>query len=225
MYGAARQRILGTLPDDAVVLDVGGWAVPFPRADWVIDLQPYETRGEWGYDGDPAEERFRADTWVVRDICAREPWPFADDQFDFVVCAHTLEDVRDPIAVCAEIARVGKAGYIEVPSRLWEQSRGVQGDWVGWAHHHWLIDIDAAAEDVRFVLKPHSLSRTDVQLAFPAATATALSDEEKIAQLWWEGSFSFREEIFYDLETHHRYLREPLEAHPEYARERRRWRR
>jgi hypothetical protein len=225
MHGAARQRILDTLPDDAVVLDVGGWAKPFPRADWVIDLREYETRGEWGYDGDPADERFGADTWVARDICAHEPWPFADDQFDFAVCAHTLEDVRDPIAVCAELVRVARAGYIEVPSRLQEQTRGVHGDWVGWGHHHWLIDVDAERADVRFVMKPHSLSRTDVQLAFPEAVAAKLTDEERIEQLWWEGSFTFHEDYFYDLEAHFAYLREPLEAHPEYARERRRWRR
>ena len=52
MRESARRRILETLPDDAVVLDVGGWAVPFPRADWMLDLGSYETRGEWGYDGD-----------------------------------------------------------------------------------------------------------------------------------------------------------------------------
>jgi hypothetical protein len=226
MHGAARQRILDTLPDDAVVLDVGGWAKPFPRADWVIDLREYETRGEWGYDGDPADERFSAGTWVARDICAHEPWPFADDQFDFAVCAHTLEDVRDPIAVCAELVRVARAGYIEVPSRLQEQTRGVHGDWVGWGHHHWLIDVDAERADVRFVMKPHSLSRTDVQLAFPEGVAAKLTEEERIEQLWWEGAFTFHEDYFYDLEAHFAYLREPLEAHPQYAAaERRRWRR
>jgi len=34
---ASSQRIVETLPDDALVLDIGGWAKPFPRADWVLD--------------------------------------------------------------------------------------------------------------------------------------------------------------------------------------------
>gem|GEM_PF-6800036 len=32
--------------------------------------------------------------------------------FDFVVCSHTLEDVRNPGRGCEEILRVGKAGYL-----------------------------------------------------------------------------------------------------------------
>src|SRR5204863_8798249 len=39
------------------------------------------------------------------------------------------------------INRVGKAGYIEVPSRLEEQTLGVHGPWVGWSHHRWLVDV------------------------------------------------------------------------------------
>jgi hypothetical protein len=31
-------------PSD-VVLDIGGWAHPFNRANYVIDAAPYETRG------------------------------------------------------------------------------------------------------------------------------------------------------------------------------------
>jgi hypothetical protein len=115
MLDASRARILAELADDALVLDVGGGAKPFPRADWVIDLIGYGDRGLYGDPPDPASERFSAATWVMRDICAREPWPFTDGQFDFAVCSHTLEDVRDPIGVCDELTRVARAGYIEVP--------------------------------------------------------------------------------------------------------------
>ena len=109
MLEASRERILRELPGEAVVLDVGGWAKPWHRADWVIDLMPYETRGLYGGDDQPASGRAlrRVDSWVVRDICDREPWPFADDQFDFVVCSHTLEDVRDPVWVCERDAARG----------------------------------------------------------------------------------------------------------------------
>jgi hypothetical protein len=51
-----------------VVLDVGGWAKPLPRADWVLDLMPYETRGAYGT-SDSGPERFTTDTWIERDIC------------------------------------------------------------------------------------------------------------------------------------------------------------
>jgi len=94
MLPAATERILATLPKDAVVLDVGGWAAPFNRADWVIDLMPYETRGAMGHYG-PRGEHFSRRTWVMRDICDHTPWPFKDDQFDFAICVTTLEDIRD----------------------------------------------------------------------------------------------------------------------------------
>jgi len=41
-------------------------------------------------------------------------------EVDFVSCSHVLEDLRDPIRVCEEIVRVGKRGYIEVPSKTAE---------------------------------------------------------------------------------------------------------
>jgi SAM-dependent methyltransferase len=213
VLAASRRRILESLPDRALVLDVGGWAVPFPRADWVIDLEAYETRGAFGYDGDPAEERFSAETWVQRDICDREPWPFEDGQFDFVVCSHTLEDVRDPIFCCSELVRVAKAGYVEVPSRLAEQSWGAQGDWVGWGHHHWLIDVDPARAHIDFVFKPHILSRAGGE-AFPPGFYEALTEEERVSSLWWEGSFTFAERAIYDPAEHHAYLRSVIESRP-----------
>ena len=59
------------LPDDARVLDVGGWASPLARADAVVDLMPYETRGLYGRPDGP--ERFTADSWYVLDICGHDP--------------------------------------------------------------------------------------------------------------------------------------------------------
>ena len=107
MLDSSTTRILERLRDEDLVLDVGGWARPFARANWVIDLLPYDTRGLYGYEqGDSGSERFSADTWIQRDICAREPWPFENDQFDFAICSHTLEDIRDPIWVCDEINRI-----------------------------------------------------------------------------------------------------------------------
>ena len=103
----------------ACVLDAGGWYRPFNLATHVIDLNPYESRRVDDALDPEDDERFTADTWIVQDVC-NSPWPFPDKTFDFVVCSHLLEDVRDPITVCRELCRVGKAGYIETPSRIRE---------------------------------------------------------------------------------------------------------
>src|SRR3712207_5372782 len=119
------------------------------------------------------------------DVCSSDLWPFDDAQFDFVVCSHVLEDIRDPLFVCSELQRVAKAGYIEVPSRLEEQSKGVQGDWVGWSHHHWIIELNDDRLD--FLFKPHMLHTRD-EFSFPPEFHQALNAEERVERLWWTGS-------------------------------------
>jgi hypothetical protein len=210
MLAASAERICAIVGDADLVLDVGGAANPFPRADWVIDLLSYEERGLYGPPPDPTAERFDASTWVRRDICARQPWPFADDQFDFVVCAQTLEDVRDPIWVCDEMVRVGKAGYIEVPSRLEEQTYGFQGPWVGWGHHHWLIE--APDDELTFVFKHHVLHGRDSD-HFPPGFRDSLTEEQRTLCLWWTGSFRYRERIFLDAPSLDAYLADFVAAH------------
>lgn len=191
MLAESLERILREVPDDAVVLDIGGWARPLSRADWVLDLMPYETRGEYGRDGG-GPERFTAETWIQRDVCDCDPYPFADDSIDFVVCSHILEDVRDPLWVCREVNRIGRAGYIEVPSRLAEQSFGIEGPWVGWAHHRWLIDIGDGRID--FVMKPHLLHARESD-HFSAAFGAALPAKRWVQTLWWRGGFDYRERV------------------------------
>ena len=130
------QKLLSELQPTDQVHDLGGWACPFNRAQWILDAQPFETRGFYRtFGGKPSQggdkEWFTKDTWIQRDMCERAPWPFSDQQFDFVICSHTLEDIRDPLWVCTEMIRVGKRGYIEVPSRAWELSRhrATQSGW------------------------------------------------------------------------------------------------
>jgi hypothetical protein len=50
MFDENASRILAQLRDDEIVLDIGGWARPFNRANYVIDAEPFETRG---YYSDP----------------------------------------------------------------------------------------------------------------------------------------------------------------------------
>jgi hypothetical protein len=202
MLEASVRRIVERLPGDALVLDVGGWARPLTRADWVLDLLPWETRGMLGRDGE-GEERFTRETWVVHDICAREPWPFPDRRFDFAVCSHTLEDVRDPVWVCAELIRVASAGYVEVPSRLEEQSFGVHGPWAGWSHHRWLVDVGEGS--IEFVFKPHLLHARETD-HFPPGFHATLTAEERVQQLWWQDGFDFRERVMTSAEEVDPYL-------------------
>jgi hypothetical protein len=213
--------------EDGLVLDVGGWALPLTRADWVLDLMPYETRGLYAYDRDVAapHERFSAETWVRRDICAREPWPWPDDHFDLAVCSHTLEDVRDPVWVCSELSRVAKAGYVEVPSRLEEHSWGIHGPWAGWSHHHWIAEVRYGG--LEFVFKPHLMHNRDTD-HFPQGFHATLTPEERVQSLWWKGTLPATERIFVEATEIDAYLADFVAAEtarrPEARRRRRRFR-
>lgn len=202
MLQSSLERLLDRLDDRDVVLDIGGWAKPLPRADWVMDLMPYDSRGLLGRETQD-QERFGPDTWIQRDICDREPFPFADGEIDFVVCSHTLEDVRDPLWVCSEMNRIAKAGYVEVPSRLEEQTLGVNGPWVGWSHHRWLIDI--AVGSIEFVFKPHELHARR-EHHFPRGFVAPLAAEARVSTLWWEQGFRYRERFIHTPEELDAYL-------------------
>jgi hypothetical protein len=127
------------------VLDVGGAMRPLRRADVILDFMPYTEQPRFGYHGDGPICYTPAD-WYVRDICDKTPWPFKDKSFDFVLCRHTLEDIRDPIYVCQEMVRVGKAGYIETPHRDQETTTGIDAypgnlGYAGYCHHRWLVTL------------------------------------------------------------------------------------
>ncbi len=205
MLPSATQRILDTLPRDATLLDVGGWAAPFNRATHVLDLMPYETRGAMGSYG-PKPERFGRRTWALRDICDHEPWPYPDDHFDFAICVTTLEDIRDPIWVCHELSRVARAGYVEVPTIEAELIFNVEGNgpFLGHEHHRWLCDVVDGT--LVFTHKPHSLHH-DWTLRVNQRWRERMTLEDHLLGLFWEGEIRAREraligppdyEAFYD---------------------------
>lgn len=109
------------------VLEIGPGATPFPAATEFVD---WIARTELG------------DRPVHVVDVNRDRLPFDDRAFDFVYCRHVVEDLYDPIWLCREITRVGRAGYVEAPSPMAEYSRGVDGDpatWRGYMHHRYLV--------------------------------------------------------------------------------------
>jgi hypothetical protein len=188
------ERILARLGDDDLVLDVGGWAAPFNRATHILDVMPYETRGglvPGGYG--PGPERFREETWLIRDMCDHEPWPYPDGFFDFSICVTTLEDIRDPIWVCSELSRVSKAGYVEVPTVIAELMHGIGGgDFLGHEHHRWLCEFEG--DEAVFMHKPHSI-HNDWRLRVMPRWQKEMTLDDHLQGLFWEGELKARERV------------------------------
>ena len=191
MLAANAERTLVTLRASDVVIDIGGWAQPFTRADYVVDLMPYDTRGIFGTIGTGAE-RFTRERWLNVDICS-QPLPFEDKSVDFVVCSHTLEDIRDPIHVCREMNRVAKRGYIEVPSRRMESIWSLEHKgYPGYYHHHWLVEVDGDQITFRFKTP---LMCSSWRYTFPRSYVRRLAPEDRVSWLFWDGSFRAREVV------------------------------
>lgn len=91
------------------VLDLGSGGEPFPYATHLVDLYPGETQHRYN----PLKTDGKI--FVEANI---EHLPFTEKEFDYVYCSHVLEHVESPKQACEEILRVGKRGYIELPTRL-----------------------------------------------------------------------------------------------------------
>jgi len=184
--------ILEKLSPDDIVLDIGGWAQPFNRANYVLDIMPYETRGFFGNLG-PEKEFFSKTTWIRHDISSKTPLPFGDKEIDFVICSHTLEDIRDPVHLCSEIIRIGKKGYIEVPSRIVESTKGLEGKkYVGYYHHRWLVDIGPSELTFRF--KTQLLNKS-WQYRVPKSYLKKVPPDLQVSWMFWEDFFDYKEII------------------------------
>jgi SAM-dependent methyltransferase len=132
------------------ILDIGAWFIPYGRATHVVDLMPWETRGcKLTLDRLPGEN-FSKETWVTLDICDPNlKLPFPDKFFDFVICGGTVEDLPDPAPCIREMIRVGRAGYIRVPTMACELTIGVEdraNNVVGYVHHHWICRSENSSQ-------------------------------------------------------------------------------
>jgi SAM-dependent methyltransferase len=88
------------------VLDIGCGGDPCPHATFLVEryLEPV----------------FRHESLVTNNkplvVADTHHLPFPSKCFDFVYSAHVLQNHEDPIQASLEIMRVGKRGYIELPT-------------------------------------------------------------------------------------------------------------
>jgi SAM-dependent methyltransferase len=119
-----------TIPADAQVLEIGPGHIPFQRANAFVDFVDIDRK--------TLPDGATFDKVNLND----ELLPFDKKTFDFVYCRHVLEDMFNPFALCKEMERVGKSGYIETPSPMAEMCRGIDGNspsYRGYHHHRFII--------------------------------------------------------------------------------------
>ena len=96
---------------DDLVLEVGSGGNPYARANILLDAYEETRERHW--------VPLKADRPMVLGFV--EKLPFKDKSFDFVIASHVLEHSAQPEQFLAELQRVAKAGYIEVPDAFMER--------------------------------------------------------------------------------------------------------
>jgi len=94
------------------VLDVGSGHFPHSTADVLVDRYLEDVLDHRSH-----KPMVKDRAVVCADIAAL---PFKEGVFDYVVCNQVLEHVEDPAMALRELARVGKKGFLAVPSELQE---------------------------------------------------------------------------------------------------------
>lgn len=97
-------------PEDRV-LEIGSGHNPDPRSNVLIEKFIDDTveRGD----------ALKRDNRVLINA-EGEKLPFKEKSFDYVICRHVLEHSSSPGLFLEEIQRVGRRGYIDSPSPIWE---------------------------------------------------------------------------------------------------------
>lgn len=111
------------------VIDIGGRHNPW--ADEVVDayadIFEFETDKKL-YVGD------------INDIDIWETMA-KDGPFDFAICSHVLEDIRDPLTGLRWLPRVARAGFLGLPNKHTEFSPVASQYWLGQPHHRWVFTV------------------------------------------------------------------------------------
>jgi SAM-dependent methyltransferase len=107
----ALRRLHCPVPPGALVLEVGSGGNPYARSNVLLDAYEQTRERHW--------VPLVADRPTVLGFA--ENLPFCDHAFDFVIASHVLEHSTDPARFLAELQRVARAGYIEVPDAFMER--------------------------------------------------------------------------------------------------------
>lgn len=96
----------------------------------------------------------------VGDICNSDGWGevlndvLMNDKYDYAICTHVLEDIRDPMLVCKMLSKIAVEGFIALPCKHTELTSGIEcGDkpdqaiwgvrdvFKGYFHHRWIFTV------------------------------------------------------------------------------------
>jgi hypothetical protein len=169
------------------ILDVGGSMKQHSllKIDTLVDIiRPEESPYGRG--------RLKAKHFIRLDI-TQDGLPFKDNEFDFCICTHTLEDLTNPYLAIKEMSRVAKRGLIVTPSMGFDMVFS-HIDFTNWAtgarrvpglgHHKWLF----YKEGERMIIMPKNYP-----LLYSSEFQFTRWFGEKELEYYWEDKINYRE--------------------------------
>lgn len=128
------------------IIDIGAGASPWSK-EWTTHIVDCFVNPE-------DKKRFKDSKIQIFefDIDDTENWNIVlndvkrNGKFDFVICSHTLEDINYPKGTCGMINKIGKSGYIALPSKysefcVHENKSNFGIPYKGYHHHRWVHQI------------------------------------------------------------------------------------
>lgn len=98
------------------VLEIGPGANPYHRSDVLLEMafeDALEYEKQFGH-----AEKLMTNKPIF--FYNGEMFPFKDNEFDYIICSHVIEHVKNIPLFLTEIFRVAKQGYIEYPLIYYE---------------------------------------------------------------------------------------------------------
>ena len=166
------------------ILDLGCSNANFwPEANHFADIHDYS-------------EDFKIKNLKFTKIEPDKKLPFKDKEFDYIICAHVIEHVNDPIFFKQEIERIGKSGYIELPTRLNDNIVfGCDEEIYG---HKWWFEFDDDNKKFIFAEKKDAIEQfVSVGSIF---NLTDIFEDSFIIQTYWNDSIEMEVKEPYEIE-------------------------
>lgn len=118
------------------VLDIGGVVNPWADdyVDAYLDIQDMPNKKV-----------------IVGDIQKPEVWKIVkEENFDFIICSHTLEDIISPGYVIDQMFDCCKNGFVSMPNKHTEMSHVESLRYLGYMHHQYIYTVQ---DDILIALR------------------------------------------------------------------------
>jgi len=122
-------------------------------------------------------------------IFPNQKLPFKDKEFDYVILSHVLEHVPNILEFTKEVERIGKSGYIELPTKLADNLViGCDEKDIG---HKWWLEFDDVNHNLKYTKKVDVLQKfLSVGTIYKFQN---FFEDSLILQLYWENKIDIIE--------------------------------